>query len=213
MRLALLLAVWYATSLLTSITTKEILRPFPYPITLAAIQQAFAATCGWASLRVDAAERSRMLRDTRLHASTLPVAAVMVIALIAYRWSLMSVSVAFTHTIKTLGPVCTIAFSRILLGESISPGRALAVLPVVLGVALTSITEAEFALVGFCASLISTAGQACQVWPPACARAAHGPYGLLRLAPACGRRLCALPRAFSSLVRVRACVRAWRGAA
>lgn len=105
--------------MLTSITTKAILKPFPYPITLAAIQQAFAATCGWAGL--PRADRGAMIRNTHLHLATLPVAAVMVVALISYRWSLMSVSVAFTHTVKTLGPVFTIGFSRLLLGDATSP--------------------------------------------------------------------------------------------
>ena len=40
--------------------------------------------------------------------------------------------------------------------------RGVTVVPVVLGVALTSITEAEFSLAGLCAILISTAGQAFQ---------------------------------------------------
>ena len=43
LRLAALLAVWYSTSLLTSLSTKAILRDFPYPISLAAVQQAIAA--------------------------------------------------------------------------------------------------------------------------------------------------------------------------
>ena len=50
-RLAFLLFVWYTSSLLTSLSTKEILRVFPYPITLAAVQQAIAAAMGWASLQ------------------------------------------------------------------------------------------------------------------------------------------------------------------
>lgn len=66
---------------------------------------------------------------------------------VSYRWSMLSVSVSFTHTIKTLGPMFTIFFSRLLLSERMSFTRLLSVLPVVLGVAITTSTEVEFALV------------------------------------------------------------------
>jgi hypothetical protein len=66
------------------------------------------------------------------------------------------------HTVKTLGPVFTIAFARLLLGERLPLSRCVAVAPVVLGVALTSITEAEFTMVAFLAILLSTAAQALQ---------------------------------------------------
>ena len=60
---------------------------------------------------------------------------------------MLSVSVSFTHTIKTLGPMFTIFFSRLLLAERMPISRLLSVLPVVLGVAITTSTEVEFALV------------------------------------------------------------------
>ena len=162
--IACLLAVWYASSLLTSMSTKEILRTFPYPITLAAVQQAIAVACGWLSLRREKTGKTRceLLADRHLHLSTLPIASVMVCSLATYRWALMSASVSFVHTIKTLGPAFTIAFSRLLLNERLPAAHYLSVAPVILGVALTSITEAEFAMTGFLAVLMSTAAQALQ---------------------------------------------------
>ena len=159
--LASLLAVWYASSALTSLSTKEILRVFPYPVTLALTQQAVAVTLGWGSLR---SERSRMsmVTDWRLHARTLPITSVMVVALISYRWALMAASVSFIHTVKTLSPVFAIPLSRAVLDEKLPLAHYVAVVPIVLGVMLTSITEAEFTAVGFAAGVISTGGQALQ---------------------------------------------------
>merc|ERR1719409_2233643 len=85
----------------------------------------------------------------------------MVLSLVSYRWSMLSVSVSFTHTIKTLGPMFTF-FSRLLLAERMPISRLLSVLPVVLGVAITTSTEVEFALVGFCCAMSSTVCQALQ---------------------------------------------------
>ena len=163
--------VWYGTSAVTSITTKEILRSFPFPITLAVLQQLVAAAGGVVAYRASIAStcaRGKICEDSsdssaRARAVTvLPVAAVMVGSLVTYRWSLMSVSVKFVHTVKTLGPVFTILFSRVMLKERLSASRSASVVPVMVGVAITSITEAEFALVGFLAALTSTVCQALQ---------------------------------------------------
>lgn len=163
---AALLLVWYASSVVTSLSTKEIMRSFPFPITLATIQQAVAAFGGLAITPVSTAAPAgvtALLRDWRRHTPVVaPVGAVMVVALISYRWSLMSVSVSFTHTVKTLGPVFTILFSRLLLGERLPLGRYCTVLPIILGVAITTATEAEFFLVGFVAATTSTVAQALQ---------------------------------------------------
>ena len=170
-RLVGLLLVWYGTSAVTSITTKEILRSFPFPITLAVLQQLVAAAGGVVAYRASIAStcaRGKICEDSsdssaRARAVTvLPVAAVMVGSLVTYRWSLMSVSVKFVHTVKTLGPVFTILFSRVMLKERLSASRSASVVPVMVGVAITSITEAEFALVGFLAALTSTVCQALQ---------------------------------------------------
>ena len=74
----------------------------------------------------------------------------------------MSATVSFVHTVKTLGPIFTIAFSRLFLREHLPPERYFVVAPVILGVALTSISEAEFSPMGFLAIVLSTAAQALQ---------------------------------------------------
>ena len=80
----------------------------------------------------------------------------------SYRWSLLSVSVSFIHTIKTLGPMFTIVFSRLVLDERLPTSRYLSVLPVVLGVSIATSTEVEFALLGFGMAMTSTICQALQ---------------------------------------------------
>ena len=176
-----LLVVWYGSSVLTSLSTKEILSSFPHPVTVALIQQAVAFSCSLAGLSEgEEGSRSRsrngggggggssygsrweMLSDWQLHAVTLQMSGVMVVSLVAYRWSLMAASIAFVHTVKTLGPVFTVVFARLLLGERLPLLHYLAVVPIVLGVALTSITDAEGSLVGLIAASISMSASALQ---------------------------------------------------
>ena len=246
-KIGLLLAMWYSTSVITSLTTKTILSHFPFPITLALAQQAVAALLSYISWRWERADAPPAASRDRANI-VMPIAAVMVLSLVrrtaphtalsaaqrsarstatsndewrtratppaappalhrprctarlhcppappactarapparnsslrasagaalaalrrqwcgaasrpraaaplhhqvSYRWSMLSVSVSFTHTIKTLGPMFTIFFSRLLLAEHMPISRLLSVLPVVLGVAITTSTEVEFALV------------------------------------------------------------------
>lgn len=92
-----------------------------------------------------------------------PVSLSMVLSLVAYRWSLLSASVSFTCIIKTLAPVFTMIFSYIIVNEPTTWTRCASVIPVVIGVALTSATEVEFSLPGTMAALIATASQALQM--------------------------------------------------
>jgi len=160
-KIGLLLAMWYSSSIITSLTTKTILSHFPFPITLALVQQAVAAVLSYISWRWERGADPPAASRDRASIVT-PIAGVMVLSLVSYRWSMLSVSVSFTHTIKTLGPMFTIFFSRLLLSERMSLTRLLSVLPVVLGVAITTSTEVEFALVGFCCAMSSTVCQALQ---------------------------------------------------
>jgi len=123
------------------------------------MQQTLSVTC---ACMINFSGRMR-LPDLQHARSFVPVAIAMVTALVAYRWSLLSVSVSFTHIIKTLGPLFTIGFSRLLLQERTPASSCLSIVPVAVGVAITSATEAEFALVGFLAALLSTAMGALQM--------------------------------------------------
>mmetsp|Transcript_29094 Transcript_29094/g.61128 ORF Transcript_29094/g.61128 Transcript_29094/m.61128 type:complete len:412 (-) Transcript_29094:286-1521(-) len=160
--LLVLIPLWYGCSAASSITTKEILRAFPYPITVAAVQQMFSAVLGYMHATKYGSGPMPGHTTERVRALTPPVIA-MVGALVSYRFSLLTVSVSLTHTIKTLGPLFTMFFSFLLLGERTTLVRAGSVLPVVCGVAITTVTEVEFAAIGLVASLVSTAAQAMQM--------------------------------------------------
>ena len=75
------------------------------------MQQTLSVAC---ACMMSVSGRSRLPDWEQAH-SFFPVAIAMVMALVTYRWSLLSVSVSFTHIIKTLGPLFTIFFSRLLL--------------------------------------------------------------------------------------------------
>mmetsp|Transcript_28190 Transcript_28190/g.86146 ORF Transcript_28190/g.86146 Transcript_28190/m.86146 type:complete len:369 (+) Transcript_28190:44-1150(+) len=162
--LPLLLIVWYVSSAVTSISTKEILVSFPFPIAVAAIQQLVSASFGSVGTSSSAAFSSLTLASFKHNfASIAPVAMTMVVSLVAYRWSLLYATVSFTCIIKTLAPLFTMIFSYFIASEPTSYSRCASVVPIVIGVALTSATEVEFSVPGALAALAATASQALQI--------------------------------------------------
>lgn len=157
LKIAGLLLVWYLSSSVVSLTTKEILHDFPFPITLATLQQTAAAISGWISAGLSArCHRRNIVR------AVLPVAVVTVVGLVLHRWSLLFVSVAFVQTIRCLVPIFTIVFAFGILHERRTTADLVGVLPVVLGVGITTATEIEFVAPAALAALCSTACQALQ---------------------------------------------------
>lgn len=59
----------------------------------------------------------------------------------------MTSSVAFVATVKTLGPLFTIGFSMLFLGERLRTRQYASVIPVMLGVAITTITEVRASVI------------------------------------------------------------------
>ena len=80
-KIGLLLAMWYSTSVITSLTTKTILSHFPFPITLALAQQAVAALLSYISWRWERADAPPAASRDRANI-VMPIAAVMVLSLV-----------------------------------------------------------------------------------------------------------------------------------
>lgn len=80
-KIGLLLIMWYSSSIITSLTTKTILSHFPFPITLALVQQAVAAVLSYVSWRCErGAEPPAVSRDRA--SIVTPIACVMVLSLV-----------------------------------------------------------------------------------------------------------------------------------
>jgi solute carrier family 35 protein E2 len=67
--------------------------------------------------------------------------------------ALSLLAVSFTETVKSSAPFVTVVFSFIILGERTRCIETLALLPIVVGLALCSFTEASFNVLGFSAAM------------------------------------------------------------
>ena len=92
----------------------------------------------------------------RYQKALIPLSCLKLLASLATFTTLMKVPVSYAHTVKALMPLCAVTLSRIVLDEHHSWRMLCTLIPIVIGVIVSSATELEFNLPGLLAALAST---------------------------------------------------------
>ena len=146
-----LFACWYGFNIVFNIYNKQILKTFPYPVTVTLIELGVgsALICAmWAS----GAKKPPTLTKEMLKPIA-PLAVIHAVGNLLTNVSLGKVAVSFTHTIKAMEPFFSVLLSALFLGDIPSLAVVGALVPVVGGVALASMTEVSFCWAGFLAAM------------------------------------------------------------
>ena len=146
-----LFACWYGFNIVFNIHNKQILKSFPYPVTVTLIELGVgsALICAmWAS----GAKKPPTLTKEMLK-PIVPLAVIHAVGNLLTNVSLGKVAVSFTHTIKAMEPFFSVLLSALFLGDIPSLAVVGALVPVVGGVALASMTEVSFCWGGFLAAM------------------------------------------------------------
>ena len=146
-----LFACWYGFNIVFNIYNKQILKMFPYPVTVTLIELGVgsALICAmWAS----GAKKPPTLTKEMLKPIA-PLAVIHAVGNLLTNVSLGKVAVSFTHTIKAMEPFFSVLLSALFLGDIPSLAVVGALVPVVGGVALASMTEVSFCWAGFLAAM------------------------------------------------------------
>ncbi len=85
----------------------------------------------------------------------LPLALLKTFVSVSTHISLLKVPVAYTHTVKALMPFFAVLLTRVVLGTRHSTRIYLSLIPIVVGVLISSLTELAFDLVGLISALVS----------------------------------------------------------
>ena len=160
LQLAATVLAYYASSVLTSCLTKELLTLLPRPLTIALLQQVVAAAVGAWDHRRRSGEPV-LAYERHWHAAR-PASSALVVAMLAYRVSLLYNAVSFSQAVKTLQLLFSAVLARALLREALPPLRLLSLVLCLGGVGATSATEANFTPAGFALAVLSSAAQALQ---------------------------------------------------
>ncbi|KAH0899146.1 hypothetical protein HID58_048714 [Brassica napus] len=145
--------MWYFLNVIFNILNKKIYNYFPYPYFVSAVHLFVGVVYCLLSWSVGLPKRAPI--DSNLLKVLIPVAVCHAIGHITSNVSFAAVAVSFTHTIKALEPFFNASASQFLLGQSIPITLWLSLAPVVLGVAMASLTELSFNWLGFISAMIS----------------------------------------------------------
>jgi solute carrier family 35 protein E1 len=154
-KVALFFLAWYIFSSLTSNTNKAILEVLALPMTLTETQFLFTGLYCFILIKVGTYQLEPMTKD--LLKKVVPLSIGNILAHVLSQISIAFVPVSFTHTVKASSPIFTIALSWYFFQESFSTNVITSVIPIVMGVCLSSFTELNYNFIGFATAILSTA--------------------------------------------------------
>ncbi|KAL1494689.1 hypothetical protein ABEB36_010253 [Hypothenemus hampei] len=151
------LFLWYFFSGCTLFSNKYILTYLNgNPTILGASQMLMTATCGFIQLYFPCGmykPSQRLSKPPGFYRHMILVGSFRFCTVVLGLVALNYVAVSFTETIKSSAPLFTVLISRFLLGEQTGWYVNLSLLPVMSGLALCSINELSFDMVGFLAAM------------------------------------------------------------
>ncbi|RWR85643.1 Drug/metabolite transporter [Cinnamomum micranthum f. kanehirae] len=153
LQLGSLFGLWYLFNIYFNIYNKQVLKVFPFPITITTFQFAIG------TVLVLFMWSTQLYRKPKISSgqlvAILPLAIVHTLGNLFTNMSLGKVAVSFTHTIKAMEPFFSVVLSAMFLGELPTLWVVSSLLPIVGGVALASMTEASFNWAGFWSAMAS----------------------------------------------------------
>ncbi|WOL11741.1 phosphoenolpyruvate/phosphate translocator 1, chloroplastic [Canna indica] len=153
LQLGSLFGLWYLFNIYFNIYNKQVLKVFPFPLTITTVQFAVGSSLVLLMWATNLHKRPKISASQL--AAILPLAAVHTMGNLFTNMSLGKVAVSFTHTIKAMEPFFSVLLSALFLGEMPTIWVVLSLMPIVGGVALASLTEASFNWAGFWSAMAS----------------------------------------------------------
>ncbi|KAF5476786.1 hypothetical protein F2P56_003488 [Juglans regia] len=153
LELGALFGLWYLFNIYFNIYNKQVLKVYPYPVTVTVVQLAVGTVLVSLMWGLNLYKRPK-ISGSQL-AAILPLAVVHTLGNLFTNMSLGKVAVSFTHTIKAMEPFFSVVLSAMFLGEMPTAWVVASLMPIVGGVALASVTEASFNWAGFWSAMAS----------------------------------------------------------
>ncbi|XP_030940881.1 phosphoenolpyruvate/phosphate translocator 1, chloroplastic-like [Quercus lobata] len=153
LELGALFGLWYLFNIYFNIYNKQVLKVYPYPVTVTAIQFAVGTVIVFLMWGLNLYKKPKV-SGSQL-AVILPLALVHTLGNVFTNMSLGKVAVSFTHTIKAMEPFFSVVLSAMFLGELPTFWVVASLVPIAGGVALASVTEASFNWAGFWSAMAS----------------------------------------------------------
>ncbi|XP_073039815.1 phosphoenolpyruvate/phosphate translocator 1, chloroplastic-like [Primulina eburnea] len=151
--LGILFGFWYLFNIYFNIYNKQVLKVYPYPVTVSLFQFAVGTVIVILMWTLNIYKRPK-ISGAQL-AAILPLAVAHTLGNVFTNMSLGKVAVSFTHTVKAMEPFFSVILSAMFLGEFPTVWVVFSLIPVVGGVGLASMTEVSFNWAGFWSAMAS----------------------------------------------------------
>ncbi|XP_030844294.1 solute carrier family 35 member E1 [Strongylocentrotus purpuratus] len=155
-RLLFLCVMWYLSSLGQNVINKHLFTEFPYPTTVSMCHMLAVAILLEPVLRLWNVPAPEVIDRRHFFILVLPLAFGKFFSSVSAEFSILKVSVSFAHTVKATMPIFTVFLSRLVLGEKQTTKVYLALVPIICGVMIATLTELSFDMFGLIAALTST---------------------------------------------------------
>lgn len=157
-RIVFLCIAWYIVSSSNGVLGKTILSQFPYPMTVTMVQLSSIAL--WSPPLLKLLDiRGYESKGWSYHFRMLfPLAFAKFLSSVLAHVSIWKVPVSYAHTVKASMPIFTVLITRMFLGTRHSWTVYFSLVPIVGGVAVATLTEVSFDLLGLGSALTATAG-------------------------------------------------------
>merc|ERR1739844_718399 len=144
LRIVFVCVCWYVVSSSNGVLGKTILSQFPYPMTVTMVQLTSIALWSPPLLKL-LGVRSYEASGWSYHFKMLfPLAFAKFLSSVLAHISIWKVPVSYAHTVKASMPIFTVLITRVFLGTRHGCCVYLSLIPIVMGVAVATVTEISF---------------------------------------------------------------------
>ncbi|KAJ4450027.1 solute carrier family 35 member E1 homolog [Periplaneta americana] len=150
--------LWYVVSSSNNVIGKMLLNDFPYPMTVTMVQLTSITLYSGPFFNMWGVRRFVDISWSYYMKVIVPLALGKFLASVSSHVSIWKVPVSYAHTVKATMPLFTVVLSRIILGEKQTLTVYLSLIPIITGVAIATLTEISFDMIGLISALIATMG-------------------------------------------------------
>ncbi|XP_046386320.1 solute carrier family 35 member E1 homolog [Ischnura elegans] len=150
--------LWYIISSSNNVIGKMLLSDFPYPVTVTMVQLSSITLYSGPFFNLWGIRKFVDISWKYYLKMIVPLALGKFLASVFSHVSIWKVPVSYAHTVKATMPLFTVVLSRIILKERQTCKVYLSLAPIIIGVAIATVTELSFDMVGLVSALIATMG-------------------------------------------------------
>ncbi|XP_049955367.1 solute carrier family 35 member E1 homolog [Schistocerca serialis cubense] len=157
-RVVVLCLLWYLVSSSNNVIGKMLLNDFPYPMTVTMVQLLSITLYSGPFFNMSGVRKFVDISRSYYLKIIIPLALGKFFASVSSHISIWKVPVSYAHTVKATMPLFTVIFSRLIIGEKQTLKVYISLVPIILGVAIATVTEMSFDLIGLISALVATMG-------------------------------------------------------